>query len=130
MQGVLTLQSPILQVREVDTPMTVGYGASHRITRKGRVATLALGYGDGYHRALSNKGVVKIGAFFAPLVGRISMDLITIDVTDVPESAAHVGALATLIGPYRPIDVVAQEAGTIAYEILTSLGPRVVREYV
>ena len=129
MRGVLTLRAPILQVREVSVGMTVGYGATHRIERAGRIATLALGYADGYHRTLSNKGLLKIGKHDVPLVGRISMDLTTLDVTDVPEEQAQVGAMVTLIGPHRPIDAAAQDAGTIAYEILTSLGPRIRREY-
>ena len=129
MQNVLRLCAPILQIRTVEEGMSVGYGATHLVTRKGKVATLALGYADGYHRAFSNKGTVRIGAFDAPLVGRISMDLITIDVTDVPENVAHVGAEVTLIGPHRTIDQAAQEAGTISYEILTSLGSRVERRY-
>ncbi len=129
MRAVLELQAPLLQVRDVDTNETVGYGATHRCAHKQRVATLALGYAGGYHRSLSNCGSVRIGAHLAPLIGRISMDLITIDVTDVPESVAHRGAMATLIGPHRPIDMIASEGGTIGYEILTSLGSRVSHIY-
>jgi alanine racemase len=130
MRDVVELSAPILQIRHVDSDMTVGYGASHRIARKGRIATLALGYADGYHRALSGKGQVKIGQHLAPIVGRISMDLITVDVTDVPESDAHVGVFATVIGKHRPVDMVAEESGTIGYEILTSLGSRFQRNYI
>jgi alanine racemase len=130
MQGVLELCSPILQIRDVTQNMTVGYGATHTIKKNGRIATIGLGYADGYHRALSNKGTVMIGGHPAPLVGRISMDLITIDVTNVPERMLSIGTPVTLIGPHRPIDVVAQEAGTIAYEVLTSLGQRVERQYI
>ncbi|MGE3624013.1 MAG: alanine racemase [Bdellovibrionales bacterium] len=130
MRGVIELKVPILQIRDVDTPMTVGYGATHRIARKGRIATLALGYADGYLRSLSNQGQVKIENFLAPVVGRISMDLTTIDVSDIPEAVAHTGALATVIGPHRPVDTVAREAGTTGYEILTSLGSRHQRHYI
>lgn len=129
MQQVITLRSPILQLRDVDAPMTVGYAASYHVKRKGRIATIALGYADGYHRTLSNKGMVMIGEHAAPIAGRVSMDLITIDVTDVPESALRLGADVTLIGPHRSIDQVADEAGTIPYEILTSLGSRIERRY-
>ncbi|MFA6280072.1 MAG: alanine racemase [Bdellovibrionales bacterium] len=129
MRPVLELRAPIVQVRPVDAVMTVGYGASYTVPRQGRIATLAMGYADGYHRALSNKGSVMIGQHLAPIVGRISMDLITIDVTAVPEAATPIGAEATLIGPHRTIDAIAAEAHTIAYEIMTSLGPRVAREY-
>jgi alanine racemase len=130
MRAVIELKAPILQTRGVDTDMTVGYGATHRIARKGRIATLALGYADGYLRSLSGKGQVKIGTFLAPVVGRISMDLITVDVSDIPETVAHLGAMATVIGAHRPVDTVAAEAGTIGYEILTGLGPRFKRHYI
>ena len=130
MKDVIQLCAPILQIRDVEAGMSVGYGASYRTPRKGKIATLALGYADGYHRALHNKGTVMIGPHTAPLVGRISMDLITIDVTDVPEQAAHIGAEVTLIGPHRTIDQAAQEAGTISYELLTSLGARIERRYI
>ena len=129
MRAVLELQAPVLQVRDVDTSMTVGYGATHRFARRGRVATLAIGYADGYHHSLGNKGIVKIGPHFAPLVGHVSMDSITVDVTDLPESDVHVGALATVLGPHRTLDALAAEAGTITYEILTSLGSRLLRTY-
>jgi len=129
MQDVIELKAPILQIRHVDSPMTVGYGATHRVARKGCIATLALGYADGYLRALSGKGQVKIGQFLAPIVGRISMDLTTVDVTGIPESEAHVGAFATVIGKHRPVDSVAAEAGTTGYEILTCLGSRLQRTY-
>ncbi len=129
MRAVLEIQAPILQIRDVEPGMTVGYAASHRVTRRGRVGTLSLGYADGYHRTLGGKGAVRIENFSAPIIGRISMDLITVDVTDVPENIAHVGAMATVIGPHRTIDEAAAEANTICYELLTSLGPRILRRY-
>ena len=129
MQNVIELYSPILQIRDVSSGMTVGYGATHKMKRDGKIATLALGYADGYQRILSNTGNVMVGKYQAPVVGRISMDLITIDVTDVPENYLNVGAPVCLIGPHRPLDLIAKEAGTIPYEILTSLGQRVERQY-
>lgn len=129
MCNVVELQAPIIQVRDVEKAMTVGYGAMHSVERRGRIATLALGYADGYARSLSNKGEAMIEGFSAPIVGRISMDLITLDVTGVPESALSLGAMATIIGDHRPIDQVALEAGTIPYEIITSLGTRVERQH-
>jgi alanine racemase len=130
MCGVVTLRAPILQVRGVDAAMTVGYGATHAIARRGRVATVALGYADGWRRALGNRGHAAIGAHLVPLIGRVSMDLVTIDVSDVPDDAARPGAMVELIGPRRTVDEVAADAGTIGYEILTGLGPRVERVYV
>jgi alanine racemase len=129
MRDVIELRAPILQIRDVDTGMTVGYGATHRITRKGRIATLALGYADGYMRSLSSRGQVKIGNFLAPVVGRVSMDLITVDISTLPAESVSVGTMATVIGAHRPVDALALEAGTIGYEILTNLGARFERVY-
>ena len=124
MAQVVRLQGKILQVRDVDTPQTVGYGATHRITRRGRIATVALGYADGYLRSSSNTGSGYIGEIRVPIVGRVSMDLITLDVSGVPEHLTHPGALVDMIGPGNPIDRVAADSGTIGYEILTALGAR------
>lgn len=129
MMQVVRLQGKILQVRDVDTDQSVGYGATHRIEQKGRIATVGVGYADGYLRSLSSRGVGYLGDIRVPLVGRVSMDLITFDVSDVPESVAQPGALIDLIGPHNPVDDVADAAGTIGYEILTSLGPRYQRIY-
>lgn len=130
MAQVIKLQGKILQVRDVDTPQTVGYGATHQVQKPGRVATVGVGYADGYPRSLGNKGCGYIGENRVPLIGRVSMDLITFDVTDVAADAARPGAYIDLIGPHNPVDDVAATAGTIAYEILTSLGPRLHRVYV
>ncbi|WP_431859981.1 alanine racemase [Azospirillum sp.] len=129
MRQTVRLDARVLQVRSVDTAMTVGYGATHRVAGKGKIATIAVGYADGYPRTLSGRGHVFVGGVPAPVVGRISMDLITVDVTALPESALAPGALVELIGPNRPVDTVADEAGTIGYEILTSLGRRYHRVY-
>jgi alanine racemase len=130
MAQVVRLQGKIIQVRRVDTPQTVGYGASHRVEGPGRIATVPVGYADGYLRSLSNRGTGYIGLRPVPVVGRVSMDLITLDVTGVPENLASVGQTVDLIGPLNPVDMVANDAGTIAYEILTSLGRRYRRVYV
>ncbi|MFQ5765698.1 MAG: alanine racemase [Rhodospirillales bacterium] len=129
MAQVIILQGKIAQVRAVDTPQTVGYGATHRIEGPGRIATLAVGYADGYLRSLSNRGTGYIGDIPVPVVGRVSMDLITLDVSGVPEDSCPVGGLVDLIGPHNPVDRIAAEAGTIAYEVLTSLGNRYHRVY-
>jgi alanine racemase len=129
MRAVVTLCAPILQVRPVDTAMTVGYGATHVLPGRGRVATVALGYADGYPRSLGGRGQAVIGDHRVPVIGRISMDLVTLDVTAVPDEVAHPGAMVEFIGPHAPVDEVATAAGTIGYEILTALGPRVARVY-
>ena len=129
MAQVIRLQGKILQVRDIDSPRTVGYGATHRTTSGGRIATVAVGYADGYLRSLSNAGGGYIGGIRVPVVGRVSMDLITLDVTDVPPDLTRPGAFVDLIGHDNPLDTVAREAGTIDYELLTALGPRYHRVY-
>jgi alanine racemase len=109
--------------------MTVGYGAAHRVTAKGRIATVGVGYADGYLHALTNRGHAYIGDIRVPVVGRVSMDLITLDVTQVPPALAAPDSLVDLIGPRCTPDMLAQDAGTIGYEILTSLGARYHRIY-
>ncbi len=130
MTQVVRLQGKILQVRDVDTPRTVGYGATHKVTCPTRIATLAVGYADGFLRSLGNSGYGYIGDVRVPIVGRVSMDLITFDVSSVHQSQSAPGCMVDLIGPNNPVDAVAEAAGTIGYEILTSLGGRYHRFYV
>ena len=129
MAQVVRLQARILQVREIDAPTTVGYGAAFRAAGPTRIATVAAGYADGYLRSLSDRGTAILAGIAAPVVGRISMDLITLDVTQVPAERLHPGALVELIQPEDGLDRLAEEAGTIGYEILTSLGRRYRRVY-
>ncbi|HEV7372345.1 alanine racemase [Arenibaculum sp.] len=130
MHPAIRLAARILQVRNVDSTMSVGYGAAHSVARRGKVATMAIGYADGYSRRLSAVGAVLLGGVRAPVIGRVSMDLVTVDVTDVPDRALDPGSFAEVIGPHRPVDEVAREAGTIGYEVLTSLGRRYHRVYI
>ena len=129
MTQVVRLQGKILQVRDVDSPMTVGYGAAHRVRAKGRIATVGVGYADGYFRALGNRGHAYIGETRVPVVGRVSMDLITLDVSKAPPDQAVPGGFVDLISDRHPVDALAKEAGTIGYEILTALGRRHHRIY-
>lgn len=128
MRQVLRLAVPILQIRDVAPGTTVGYGASWTAPRQSRIATIAAGYADGYLRSLSSRGIGILAGRPVPLVGRVSMDLITLDVTDVPE--ARVGDRVEMIGPEQTPDAVAALAGTIGYEILTSLGARYRRRHL
>ena len=128
MKPVATLGARLLQVRRIDRPETVGYGATHGVDGPRLIATIAVGYADGYLRALSNKTRARVGETDVPVVGRISMDLITIDVTDIPNVQA--GDVATLIDARQTIDDLADAADTIGYEILTGLGARFARRYV
>ena len=130
MSGVIRLQGKILQVREINAPQTVGYGATFQAKKKLKLATVGVGYADGYLRSLSNKGVGYINEIPVPLVGRVSMDLITFDVSEISEQLAYPGGLIDLIGPNNPIDDLAISADTIGYEILTSLGSRYDRIYI
>jgi alanine racemase len=129
MAQVIRLKGKILQTRDIDTGEFVGYGSTHRREGPGRIATLAIGYADGWMRSLSNRGSVAIAGQRVPVIGRISMDLMTIDVTGLDPQAASPGNYAELIGPGNDIDAVAAEAGTIGYEILTALGARYHRVY-
>jgi alanine racemase len=129
MAPVLRLLGRILQVRDVPAGATVGYGATYHTREPARLATIAVGYADGYFRALGSSGHVTIAGVRAPVVGRISMDLLSVDATRVPPDALVPGAFAELIGPDRPLDDVAADAGTIGYEILTGLGRRFCRVY-
>lgn len=137
MGQVVRLQGKILQVRSVDRGEAVGYGASHRFTRPRQIATVGVGYADGFLRSSSNRGSAMLGGVPAPIVGRVSMDLITIDVSDAPEELARPGAMVDLIGADAAyagkgltLEDVAAAAGTIPYEILTSLGARYERRYL
>ncbi len=128
MTPVVKLSGKIIQIRHVDAPQTVGYGATHRFTGPTRVATVAAGYADGYLRSLSGRASASIGGVTVPVVGRVSMDLITLDISNAP--AAQPGDMIDLIGPDFDVDAAADAAGTIGYEILTSLGRRYQRHYV
>ena len=129
MQSVVELTGRILQIRNVAPDETVGYGATWTARRPTRLAVVALGYADGLVRAGGGSddrpgGAAMIAGQRCPIVGRISMDLICIDITDVPAGAVHRGDYATLIGGELGVDDVGAAAGTIGYEILTRLGPR------
>jgi len=130
MTPVVRLEAPIIQFHHVDSPKSVGYGAAHRIKRPSRIATIPVGYADGYLRALGGRGYGFIGDVRVPVIGRVSMDLITLDVSDVPPADVRIGTAVTLLGGPVDIDALAARADTISYELLTSLGPRYRRVYV
>ena len=131
---VVTLEAHIVQLRDLPVGEPVGYGATWRAERPSRLAVCAVGYADGYPRS-SGTGVPLRGALHAagfgalaghrvPIVGRVSMDLTIFDVTDVPVEAAQSSDHIELVGPNVPLDEAARAAGTIGYELLTSLGTR------
>ncbi|MCZ8278254.1 MAG: alanine racemase [Acetobacteraceae bacterium] len=128
MRQVVRLEAPILQIRDIPAGASVGYGASFVAARPSRIATIAVGYADGYLRCLSGQGVAAYRDMILPMVGRVSMDLITLDVTDA--LGITPGEAVQLIGGAAPSpDDLAARAGTIGYEILTSLGDRYRRDY-
>jgi alanine racemase len=125
-ERVVTLSLPVVQIREVEPGETVGYGGSWQAETTSKIATLAGGYADGLIRMLSNTAMLWDDDTPCKLVGRVSMDLITADVTHLEEEPKSLD----IIGPYQSVDELADAAGTIGYEILTSLGPRYLRRYV
>jgi alanine racemase len=125
---VATLEAPILQLRRIGPGDTVGYGATWQSDRARTIATVALGYADGFLRSGSSRGFAIIGGAVCPIVGRVSMDMITLDVTGAGQ-AAKVGSYAQFLGRAAPIDAQAQALGTISYELLTGLGARFERVY-
>ncbi|MGE0256119.1 MAG: alanine racemase [Alphaproteobacteria bacterium] len=138
MRPVVHAYARIVQVHEVDRPRTVGYGATWTVPGPRRLALVAAGYADGYPRAAGEGGppghagdgaAVWIGGHRAPVVGRVSMDLLTVDASAVPTAALGEGALAELLGPHIDADALGAAAGTIGYEVLARLGTRFHREW-
>lgn len=128
MRPVVRLEAAIIQVRHVEAGARVGYDGRWTAPAPRRLATLSLGYADGFPRAISGRGSARVDEVTCPILGLVSMDLIILDVTEVPE--ARRGARAVLIGDGLDLDTVGRAAGTIGYEILTRLGSRYVRSYV
>ncbi|MEM6534252.1 MAG: alanine racemase [Pseudomonadota bacterium] len=124
----MTLEAPVLQVRRARSGETVGYGATYRLTEDRLLATLAIGYGDGFPRSASNSGFATLDGIRCPIVGRVSMDLMTIDVS-AASHLARPGVFAQILGPDAPLEEQAALAGTIGYELTTGLTPRVKRIY-
>ena len=130
LKPVIRVQSRILQVREIDEGTTVGYGATYSAKQPMRIATVGTGYADGYPWSLGNRGIASVGGHRVPVVGRVSMDMITLDVTSVPDELLRAGLMVDLIGPGLTLEEVAELAGTINYEILTRLSQRARRRYL
>ncbi|MGH1351444.1 MAG: alanine racemase [Methyloligellaceae bacterium] len=134
MKPVASLNGRIAQIENVPAGQSVGYGAMQTLKRNSRIATIALGYADGFFRFLGStddiqKTSIAIGKYKAQLVGRVSMDLITVDITDIPEDLVQRSMLVEIMGTHISVDDLARQAGTIPYEILTNLGNRYRRIY-
>jgi alanine racemase len=130
MKPVVRLQGKVIQVRAIEAGTGVGYGMTWRAPSPPRIATVSIGYADGFLRSLSNRATAWFGDTQLPLIGTVSMDTVTLDVSDVPADALLPGSLIDLINNRHTVDTLAQEAGTIGYEILTNLGGRYFRNYV
>jgi alanine racemase len=118
LSATATIEAPILQVRDCEPGETFGYGATFTAPQKMRTATVALGYADGYLRSLSGRGYGVLGGTRRPILGRVSMDLIILDVTGCAD--AQPGAMVEFLGPNTPLDDIAALAGTAPYEVLTT----------
>lgn len=132
---VVQLNARIAQIHDGKPGETVGYGATRKLDRPTRIATLSIGYADGIFRCLgAEEGTSGLTGYIdghpAPVLGRISMDLITLDITGVPEASARRGGWVEILGPHVTVDDLAEKAGTIGYEVLTSLSRRAQRIYV
>jgi alanine racemase len=129
MQEVMRLESRVLQVRQLTHQASVGYGATQALVPPARVATVGIGYADGYPRSLSGRGAALWQGRRAPVVGRVSMDLLTLDVSDPGFASLAAGDWVTLIGNGLALEEVAALAGMVNYELLTSLSRRADRIY-
>ena len=135
MEPVISLYGRIAQTGEAEAGETIGYGGALRLKRRTRYITVTTGYADGYVRRLGSSdthagALAHIGDRPLPILGRVSMDLIMFDVTDIPPELTQRGGFVELIGPRFTVDNAAKFAGTIGYEILTSLGSRYHRIYI
>lgn len=128
LQGAMTLRSQLIAVQQLKAGDCVGYGARWKAARACRVGVVACGYADGYPRVAPDGTPVAVDGHIVPLVGRVSMDMITVDLTEVPQ--AQVGSAVELWGAQVPIDSVAERAGTVGYELMCALAPRVPVEIV
>lgn len=130
LRQAVSLDARIVQVRTIEAGAAVGYGARYVAEGTRRIATIAIGYADGWLRALSGRGSAYIDGVRVPVAGTVSMDSITLDVTGMPDARLQPGMSVELLGPHQHVDDVAAEAGTIGYEVLTRLGARFERRYV
>jgi alanine racemase len=130
MRQVVGVKARILQVREIDAGRAVGYGAAWTADRPCRIAVLGVGYADGVLRGAGNRASVFIGPQEIPVIGRISMDLITVDVSAVPPHQAQPGGFVDILGPHYGVDDLGRDSATIGYEVLTRVSRRLPRRYL
>ncbi len=129
LEPVVRLDVAVIQTRRVNAGAAVGYSATYVARGETKLATIAAGYADGLPRTLSSRGAVYYQGVRLPIIGRVSMDSITIDISALPDDCLQLGSLVEVIGPHQSLEMLAEDAGTISYEILTSLGARYRRDY-
>lgn len=130
LQQAVSLHARVVQLRSVEDSAVVGYGARFIASGTRRIATIGIGYADGWLRSLSNRGRAFVDQIALPIAGTVSMDSITLDATALPEGRLAPGDLVELLGTHQHVDQVASDAGTIGYELLTRLGQRFERRYI
>lgn len=131
MKPIISLKVPIMRTRIVFEGATVGYNATYRFKNKSQIATVSAGYADGLLRSLSNKGALYWNNIRCPIRGRVSMDLTTVDLSDIPQDQRpKPGDYLEVLGEHQTIDALAKDADTIGYEIMTALGNRYERLYI
>ena len=129
LKNCISLYGRVIQLREVDKGHLIGYGGTYKLPKKARIATIGVGYADGYQRVLSGSSTVFHRGFPLPLVGRISMDSITVDISSLPDNNLKEGDFVELLGKHFTIDQAASLAQTVPYEMITGLGRRHYRYY-
>lgn len=130
MEPVVRIEGAVIQTRLIPAGVSVGYSATYRADSERRLATVSLGYADGILRALSSRGAFVYDGVRLPIIGRVSMDSSIIDITDLPEGTLRLGAKVEFVGPNQSLEDVAEQAGTISWEVLTSIGHRYHRQYI
>jgi alanine racemase len=130
MEPVATLYARVLQIRRLTQPTTVGYGATYEAAQGSRIATVGVGYADGYPRVLGNEAHAVFCGTRLPVIGRVSMDLTCLDVTALGRDQLSVGDYVEMFGAGVSVDEIAELSGTISYEVLTGLNARLPRIYV
>lgn len=130
LRQAVALDARIVQLRTIQAGDAVGYGARYVAEGTRRIATISVGYADGWLRALSGRGFAYVDGVRVPIAGTVSMDSITLDVTGIPDARLQPGMAVELLGAHQHVDAVADAAGTIGYEVLTRLGSRFERRYV
>ncbi|QDH14522.1 alanine racemase [Oecophyllibacter saccharovorans] len=130
LEPVLSLEAPVLQVLDTVPGTQAGYGLEWEAQKPGRLATVGIGYADGFFRSLAGQGRLWHGTTPLPIAGRVSMDSVMVDITSLPAGALHEGSWVSVLGPQQDPDALGAAAGTSGYEVLTSLGTRFTRHYI